>query len=62
MNLNIAVFFGGRSCEHEISIITALQVMHALKEKYDVIPIYISKEGMFYSGEEYLDIKTYQDV
>lgn len=58
---NIGVVFGGRSCEHEISIISALQVMHALKENYTIIPIYISKEGEFYSSEEYMDLEIYKN-
>lgn len=42
----IAVIFGGKTAEHEISLISAKNVMDALdKEKYDVIPIGITKEG-----------------
>ena len=49
----IAVIMGGKSVEHEISIISALQAYHAIdKNKYDVFPIYISKEGEFYHGEK----------
>ncbi len=51
--LTIVVLFGGRSTEHEISIITAVQVLNALnKEKYNIIPIYISKEGEWVRGDE----------
>ena len=43
MKTNIGVFFGGRSTEHEISVISASQAMHAInRDKYDVTPIYIS--------------------
>ena len=46
MKTKVAVFFGGRSTEHEISVISANQAMAAIdKEKYDVVPIYISKQG-----------------
>ena len=46
MKTNVAVFFGGRSVEHEISIISAVQAMRAInREKYDVTPIYVSKDG-----------------
>ena len=46
MKTNIGVFFGGRSTEHEISVISASQAMHAInKDKYNVITIYISKQG-----------------
>ena len=49
--LKLGIFFGGESCEHDISIITALQVLeNADKSKYDVIPIYI-RNGVWYTGE-----------
>lgn len=60
MKLNIAVLFGGKSTEHEISCITANQVINALdKEKYNIIPIYISKNGDLYSGEKLFDLSNY---
>ena len=44
MKTVIGVFFGGKSVEHEVSIISAMQVIENLDtEKYDVVPIYISK-------------------
>lgn len=44
MKTNIAVFFGCRSVEHEVSIISAVQAMRAInREKYDVTPIYVTK-------------------
>lgn len=49
----IAVMFGGRSTEHEVSIITGIQVMHALdKSKYELIPIYVTKEGEWILGDD----------
>ena len=52
MKKNIGIFFGGRSVEHEISIITALQVInHMDKTKYDVTPVYISQEGTWYTDK-----------
>ena len=46
MKTRIGVFFGGRSTEHEISVISASQAMHAInREKYEVIPVYITKQG-----------------
>ena len=46
MKIKLAVMFGGRSVEHEISVISAIQAIHAVdKEKYDVIPIYITKNN-----------------
>ena len=54
MRTNVAVFFGGRSVEHEISVISASQAMHAInREKYNVIPVYISKQGKWYTGESF---------
>lgn len=63
MRTNVAVFFGGRSVEHEISVISASQAMHAInREKYNVIPIYISKQGKWYTGEKLFDIANYRDM
>lgn len=63
MKTNIGVFFGGRSTEHEISVISASQAMHAIdREKYDVTPIYISKQGKWYTGPELFEIKNYRDI
>ena len=62
MKTNVAVFFGGRSVEHEISVLSALQGIAAFnKEKYNIIPIYISKEGKWYTGEALLDVTRYKD-
>lgn len=61
MKTNVAVFFGGRSVEHEISIISAVQAMGNIdREKYNVIPVYMSKQSVFYSGEKLLDIATFR--
>ena len=46
--MKVVVVFGGNSVEHEISIISAFQVIEALKTKYQVFPIYISKSNKFY--------------
>lgn len=63
MKTVIGVFFGGKSVEHEVSIISALQVINAIdKEKYDVIPIYITKENRFFSSELLLKIDIYKDM
>ena len=46
MKTNIGVFFGGKSTEHEISIISANQAINAInRDKYDITPVYITKEG-----------------
>lgn len=63
MKITLGVFYGGNSSEHEISIITALQAIENIeKEKYDVLPIYISKDSKFYTGERLLDIKNYRNL
>lgn len=61
MKTNVAVFFGGRSVEHEISIISAVQAMGNIdREKYNVIPVYMSKRSVFLSGESLCDIETFR--
>lgn len=63
MKTNVAVFFGGRSVEHEISVISALQAINAFnKEKYEIIPVYISKQGRWYTGPKLLDIRNYRNM
>ncbi|MGB4613990.1 MAG: D-alanine--D-alanine ligase family protein [Erysipelotrichaceae bacterium] len=63
MKLKVAVFFGGESVEHEISVISANQAMKALDvNKYDVLPIYISKDREMYFGEELFDLNNYKDL
>lgn len=61
--LRVGLFFGGRSTEHEVSVITALQAYENLdKEKYDVVPVYVSKTGDFYTSAKLLDLRNYQNV
>lgn len=63
MKTKVAVLFGGRSVEHEVSIITGIQAFCALnRDKYDPIPLYISKDNRFYTGEELGKIETYRDM
>lgn len=63
MKTNIGVFFGGRSTEHEISVISANQAMHAIdRSRYDVTPVYISKQGRWYTGDALLDVANYRDM
>ena len=62
MRIKLGVIFGGETVEHEISIITAVQAMeHMDKEKYDIVPIYISKDRIWYTGEMLKDIEIYRD-
>ena len=63
MKIKVAVLFGGKSVEHEISIISAIQAMHAMnREKYEVIPVYLTKSNEMYVGEEVGDISAYTDI
>lgn len=63
MKTNIGVFFGGRSTEHEISVISASQAMHAInRDKYEVTPIYISKDGKWYTGDALFEVKNYRNI
>ncbi|MBQ8235566.1 MAG: D-alanine--D-alanine ligase, partial [Clostridia bacterium] len=61
--IRVGLFFGGNSVEHEISIITALQAAEYIdKEKYQVVPIYITKDNRFFTGEEMGKIDNYKDI
>lgn len=61
--MRVAFLFGGRSTEHEVSVITALQAYESLdKNKYEIIPIYVSKNGDFYTGSKLLNLKNYKNV
>ncbi|MDO5714157.1 MAG: D-alanine--D-alanine ligase family protein [Tissierellia bacterium] len=58
----VAVLFGGKSVEHEVSIITGMQVMENMdKSKYEPIPIYITKEGKWLSHPEFTDFKVFKN-
>jgi hypothetical protein len=61
MKKQIGVIFGSRSCEREVSIISAVQLMrHADPEKYEVIPVYIDENGTWYTGDKLKDINAYK--
>lgn len=63
MKIKVGVLFGGKSVEHEISVISAIQAIGYLdKNKYDVIPIYITKNNEFYVGENVGKIESYTDI
>ena len=61
MKKQIGVIFGSRSCEREVAIISAVQLMrHADPEKYDVIPVYIDEAGNWYTGEALKEISSFK--
>ncbi len=61
MKKQIGVIFGSRSCEREVAIISAVQLMrHADRDKYDIIPVYIDETGNWYTGEKLKDIESFK--
>lgn len=59
---NIAVVFGGKSVEHDVSVITGMQIIENMdKSKYNPIPIYITKDGKFLAGDSLKDFKTFKN-
>ena len=61
MKKQLGVIFGSRSCEREVAIISAVQMMrHADPEKYDVVPVYIDEKGNWYTGEPLKNIESYK--
>ena len=62
MKIKVGVIFGGETVEHEVSIISAIQAMNKMdEEKYEIIPIYITKDREWYTGDMLKDIEVYQD-
>ena len=59
--MRVGVIFGGRSVEHEVSIVTAHQLMAVLRERHEVVPIYISREGRWFTGPRLEDLDVYRD-
>ncbi len=58
----VGVVFGGRSVEHEVSIVTGHQIMNAFDpERYEVVPIYVDREGRWFTGDPLLDIKNFKN-
>ena len=61
--IKVGVIFGGESVEHEVSIISAVQAMNKLDtEKYEIVPIYITKDGEWYTGGVLRELETYKDM
>ncbi len=62
MKIKVGVIFGGETVEHEVSIISALQAMNNLdEEKYEIIPIYISKDRIWYTGHVLREMNFYKN-
>ena len=63
MKTNVAVFYGCRSVEHEVSIISAVQAMRAInRDKYDVTPVYVTKDGEMVTGDALFTIEEYRNL
>lgn len=57
---NLAVFYGGKSAEHDISIITAVQVINNLnKSKYEIVPVYIDYNNGWSVVKDYKNLNIY---
>lgn len=60
---NVGVVLGGVAPEHEVSVISALQAAAALEpDRYRPVPLYIAKDGTWYTGEALLDVDQYADL
>ena len=62
MKTNVAFFYGCRSVEHEVSIISAVQAMRSIdREQYDVMPVWVSTIGEMYTSEKMFEIEPFSD-
>lgn len=62
MKIKVGVIFGGESVEHEVSIITAVQAMGYMDtNKYEIVPIYVTKERTWYTGKMLMEMDVYRD-
>ena len=63
MKIRLCVLFGGKSVEHEVSVISALQAIASLdQKKYEIIPVYITKNNEFYTSFECSCIEEYKNI
>ncbi len=62
--ISVGVIFGSQSVEHEVSIITAIQAINVMQKlnDYTIIPIYIDKQGIWYTGDKLKDIENYKNI
>lgn len=60
---NIAVFFGGTTVEHDVSVITGVLTINSLdKNKYNGVPVYVHNDGLWYTGESLKDLDDYKNL
>ncbi len=63
MKTTIGVFFGGSSVEHEVAVISGVQAIANInKQKYNVVPIYMAKDGAMFTGDCLFNIETFKDI
>jgi D-alanine-D-alanine ligase len=63
MKTRVAMMFGGKTVEHEVSVISGIQALKAMDtDKYEVIPVYLTKDNDMYIGSDIGDIKAYRDI
>ena len=61
-SITVAVLFGGRSVEHDVSVVTGHQIMKALPtDRYEVVPIYINRDGKWYTGPPLLTLDNFKE-
>ena len=63
MKTRVALMFGGKSVEHEVSVISGIQAYLSMDtEKYEVIPVYLTKKNEMYVGEKIGQIESYKNI
>ena len=63
MKTRVAMMFGGKSVEHEVSVITGIQAILSMNtELYDVVPVYLTKQNEMYIGDDIAVIEAYKDI
>ncbi len=63
MKTKVAMMFGGKTVEHEVSVISGIQALKSMDtDKYEVIPVYMTKENEMYTGEDIGKIESYKDI
>lgn len=63
MKTRVAMLFGGKSVEHEVSVISGIQaILNMDTDKYEVIPVYMTKNNDMYIGKDIADIENYKDI
>ena len=63
MKTKVAMMFGGKTVEHEVSVISGIQAIKSMDtDKYEVIPVYMTKENDMYTGPDVGKIESYRDI